>query len=110
MRRLAAGLALFAGAALALAASAEAFTVEPVSPNGSGGNQQLADPGELAPMQRFTTQPDGTSAYKFGDSGFSFSITGGRSSFPSSTYLDPSRPPQWAPYGLGPAPFGSYPR
>ena len=110
MRPVAAGFALFALAAPALAVPAEAFTVEPVNPNVSGGNQQLAEPGELAPMQRLTTQPDGTPGYKFGDSGFSFSITGPRSSFPNSTYLDPSRPPQWAPYGLGPAPFGAFPR
>ena len=110
MGRFARGLFLSAFTALVGAGSAYAFTLEPVPPITSDGNQPLADPGDQAPIQRLTTQPNGTSAYSFGNSGFSFSITGGSSGGPTSTYNDPSRPPQFAPYGWDVGPFGLYRR
>jgi len=110
--RLAAGLTCLALAALTAAGPAAAFTVEPVSPSGSGGNAPLADPGEFAPMQRLTTDPNGTPAYKFGDSGLSFSLTGRNgSTFPhSGYYLDPSQPPSASPYLFGRSPLDAFPR
>jgi len=111
MRRFPAALALIALAVLATAPPAAAFTLEPVSPNASGSNAPLAEPGELAPIQRLTTDPNGTPAYKFGDSGFSFSITGrSGSAYPGANYLDSSRPPLFAPFVFGRSPLDSYSR
>ncbi|MFI5020025.1 MAG: hypothetical protein ACHQRJ_00025 [Alphaproteobacteria bacterium] len=110
MERFATGIFLFALAAFVGAGSAYAFTLEPVPPITSDGNQRLADPGDQAPMQRLTSQPNGTSGYSFGNSGFSFSITGGSAGGPTSTYIDPSRPPQFAPNGWNADPFGLYRR
>lgn len=108
MRRFAAP-ALLVLATLLGAGAAEAFTLEPVNPSVSSGSQKLAEPDDLAPIQRLTPQPNGSSGMSFGDSGFRFSVTGG-SYGPTTNYFDASRPPQLAPYGFGDSPFLPYRR
>ncbi len=111
MRYLAAGISAIVLALLWGAGPACAFTLEPVSPSQSGGSQQLANPGEDAPIQKLTSDPNGAKSYNFGNSGLSFSITGGGyGADRSSTYLDPSQPPQLAPFGYGFGPNSPFQR
>ena len=109
MRVLLAGAAALIVAA-GMAAAAAAFTLESVP--GAAGSQNLSDPDELAPIQHLTAPPGGSGngsggSYSLGNSGLSFSITGGSSSVGSGTYFDGTRPPPHAPFGLGLRPPGS---